>query len=113
MPVVVDSLDFTFLDAVNRILRTNGIIRGDDDEVTTFNDVQHNATLNLAKIAVQDELVEFVSDRLVPLEQTTGTMDVSSGVRTYTLASDFVQFYGHPLFYDATNNRQLYEYPGG
>ena len=113
MPVVVDSLDFTFLDAVNRILRTNGIIRGDDDEVTTFNDIQHNATLNLAKIAVQDELVEFVADRLIPLEQTTGTMSVSSGVRTYTLASDFVQFYGHPLFYDSTNNRQLYEYPGG
>jgi hypothetical protein len=113
LPVVVDSLDFTFLDAVNRILRTNGIIRGDDDEVTTFNDVQHNATLNLAKIAVQDELVEMTSDRLIPLEQTEGTLTTSVGVRTYALASDFVQFYGTPFFYDATGNRQLYEYPGG
>lgn len=113
MPVVVDSLDFTFLDAVNRILRANGVIRGDDDAIVTFSDVQHNATLNLAKIAVQDELVELTSDRLIPLEQTTGTLAVSAGARTYALASDFVQFYGHPLFYDATNNRQLYEYPGG
>lgn len=113
MPVVVDSLDFTFLDAVNRILRTNGIIRGDDDEVQTFADVQHNATLNLARIAVQDELAEMTSDRLIPLEQTEGTLSTTAGVRTYALASDFVQFYGQPLFYDADANRQLYEYPGG
>lgn len=113
MAVAVDSLNFTFLDAVNRVLRTNTVIRGDDDAITTFSDVQHNATLNLAKIAIQDELVEMTADRLVPLEQTESTLTTSAGVRTYTLAADFVQFYGTPLFYDSTNNRQLYEYPGG
>jgi hypothetical protein len=113
MPVVVDSLDFTFLDAVNRVLRTNGIIKGDDDNISTFNDLQHNATLNLAMIAIQDELVELVSDRLLPLERAEGTITTSAGVRTYSLASDFIQFYGHPLLYDSANNRHLYEYPGG
>lgn len=111
MPVTVDSLNFTFLNAVNRVLRTNGIIKGDDDNITTFSDVQHNATLNLAIIAIQDELVEATADKMIPLEQETGTLATSAGVRTYALASDFVQFYGTPLLYDG--NKQLFEYPGG
>lgn len=58
-----------FLSAVNRVLRTNNIIRGDDDAITTFSDTQHNATLNLALIAIQDELTETVADRLISYEK--------------------------------------------
>jgi hypothetical protein len=113
MAVTSDSLDFTFLDAVNRVLRTNGIIKGDDDNVTTFSDTQHNATLNLAQIAIQDELVEMTVDKAFPLERAEGTLTTSVGARIYDLASDFVQFYGDALLYDSANNRHLYQYPGG
>lgn len=113
MAVTSDSLDFTFLDAVNRVLRTNGIIKGDDDNVATFSDTQHNATLNLAQIAIQDELAEMTADKLFPLEKATGTIATSVGARVYDLAADFVQFYADALVYDSANNRQLYQYPGG
>jgi hypothetical protein len=104
----------TFLSTVNRILRTCAIIRGDTDTISTFSDVQHNASLNLAILAVQNELVRLVADRLIPAErQTSGTITTVSGTRTYSLASDFTRFYGVPHFYDSSANRQIYEYPGG
>lgn len=104
----------TFLGAVNRVLRASGILRGDDDTITTFSDTQHNAALNLAIIAVQSELGEMVSDRVIPYERASGTINTVAGTRAYALAADFVRLYGqHPFFYDATNNTQIYEWPGG
>lgn len=104
----------TFLECINRIFRQNGIIRGDTDTVATFNDTQHNASLNIAIVAVQDELVELTSDRLIPKERvTTGVITLVSNTRSYSLASDFTRFYGEPHFYRAASNRQIYEYPGG
>ncbi len=102
-----------FLAAVNRVLRTNGIIKGDDDEVTTFSDTQHNATLNLAIIAIQDELNELISDKLINYELATASITTSSGVRTYALATDFIRFYEDAFFLDSTSNNQIFEYPGG
>lgn len=100
-----------FLQGVNRVLRTNNIIRGDDDDIVTFNDVAHNATLNLAIIAIQDELMDLISDRLVNYEFATGTINTSASARTYTLASDFVQFFGLPKF--TVGSRFIIEYKGG
>ena len=71
-----------FLAAVNRVLRTNNIVRGDDDDITTFTDVAHNATLNMAIIAIQDELVEMVSDRLVDYEFASSTIATVAGTAT-------------------------------
>ena len=104
----------TFLGCVNRILRSNAIIRGDTDTISTFNDTAHNASLNLAIVATQNELAYLISDRLIPSERkTSGTVTSVSGTRTYALASDFTRFYGIPHFYDSSGNRQIYEYPGG
>ena len=100
-----------FLSAVNRVLRTNNIIRGDDDDITTFTDVAHNATLNMAIIAIQDELVEMVSDRLIDYEFASSTIATVAGTATYSLAPDFVQFFGIPKFTVAS--RFIFEYPGG
>jgi hypothetical protein len=100
-----------FLDAVNRVMRLNGIIRGDTDTVTTFNDTAHNATLNLAIVAIQDELGDLVADRLIPYELASGTITLVSGTRTYALASDFIRFYGNAFFLNGT--REVYEYMGG
>lgn len=102
-----------FLSGVNRVLRINNIIRGDDDDVATFSDVQHNATLNLAIIAIQDELVDLVSDRLISYEYATGTITTSASAANYSLASDFVQFFGLPKFTVSSSSRYLFQYPGG
>lgn len=104
----------TFLQCVNRILRICAIIRGDTDEIATFSDVQHNASLNLAIVASQDELTRLIADRLIPSErQTSGTITSVANHRTYSLASDFIRFYGFPHLYTSSQNLQLYEYPGG
>ena len=42
-----------FLGAVTRVMRINGILRGDTDAPTTFSDLQHGATIQLAQIAIQ------------------------------------------------------------
>lgn len=104
----------TFLDAVNRCLRGAGILRGDDDPVTTFSDVQHNATLNLAIMAIQAELTDLVSDSLIPYEKTSATLASVAGTRVYALESDFVRFFGkHPFLYNSADNVALYEHRGG
>lgn len=104
----------TFLECINRILRTCAILRGDTDPITTFSDVQHNASLNLAIVATQNELTRLIADRLIPAErQTSGVVTLVASTRTYALASDFLRFYGFPHFYDSSANRQIYEWPGG
>jgi len=103
-----------FVDAVNRIFRQNGILRGDTDTITTFADTAHSSTIQIAIFAVENELVELVSDRLLPKERSTsGSLSLSASTRTYSLATDFTRFYGTPHFYDATNGREIFEYKGG
>lgn len=105
----------TFLEAINRILRLSAIIRGDTDTITTFNDIAHNASLNIGILAVQNELVRLVADTLLPRERkTTGTITLSTNTRVYNLPSDFIRFYGgNASFYNATANRRVYPYAGG
>lgn len=103
----------TFLEAVNRVMRLSGIIRGDTDTVSTFNDTAHNATLNLAIVCIQDELGDLISDKMIPYEMGSGTVTLVAGTRTYSLASDFIRFYGNAFFYRSASNFEIYEYPGG
>ena len=103
-----------FITALNRVLRINGVIRGDDDALTTFSDTQHSSDIQIAQIAIQDEISEIVSERLIPYEKTSGTITLTTATRLYALESDFVRFYGdRPSFYDSTANVRSYEYPGG
>lgn len=99
------------LQAINRVLRTNNILRGDDDDIVTLTDVAHNATLNLALIGIQDELMDLVSDRFVNYELFAAQITTAAGTANYSLAPDFVQFYGIPKF--TNSNRTIYEYIGG
>jgi hypothetical protein len=102
------------LGAVNRVLRANGILRGDTDAITTFSDLQHGATLQMALLAVQDELVDLVSDKLLPYEKkTSGTVSSVASTRAYSLAADFIRFYGVARLYCTADNVEIYEYPGG
>lgn len=104
----------TLIEAVTRVFRLNGIIRGDTDAPTSLSDLQHGASINLAVVAIQDELNELVSDRLIEYEyDNTGSIVTVAGTRTYSLPTDFVRFFGVPALYVASNNVNYYEYPGG
>ena len=109
----------TFLDGVNRVLRQNAIITGDDDNITTFADLQHRASVQLAQIAIQSTITELSSDKCLPVEETDATITMVQGQRTYDLASDFVRFIEEKPFFlelDASGdseNRVMTMYPGG
>jgi len=82
----------TFLEAVNRVLRQEAILMGDDDDLTSFTQTQHAATSTLAQIAVQSELSTLVSDGYIPFEEKTATITLVTSTRTYSLAADFQVF---------------------
>lgn len=109
----------SFLDSVNRILRLNTIIGADDEDITSFDDTQHVATIQLAKAAVQSTLTELSADRILPFEEADGTITVVDGTRIYALPSDFVRFKGEKPFLlklDADSNSEnivVTQYPGG
>lgn len=109
----------TFVEGVNRVLRENTILAGDDDDITSFSDVQHKATLMLAKIAIQNTLTGLVGDHLIPYEEADGTITYVSGTRVYSLAGDFVRFVGQKPFLlelDGSSNSAnitVGMYPGG
>lgn len=104
-----------FLDAVNRLFVANGIIRGDTDPITSFSSLQHGASIGIAKVAIQDELNELVSDSMIPYEKkTTGSITTVAGTRSYALSADFIRFFGEPpLLYCSSDNVEVFEYPGG
>jgi len=107
----------TFLSAVNDVLVLDGILAGDDDDVTSFSSTQHVASIRFAKRAVQQELAALVADEMVAYEQTTDVLTVSS--RLVTLASDFVRFQDQePWLYETDSGgtekgNWIIEYPGG
>lgn len=104
----------TFLECVTRIFRQMAIIRGDTDAPTSFSDTQHNASLQIAQIAVQNELIKLTAERLIPKERdTSGAIALVNGTRTYDLASDFVRFYGIAHIYNTSDGMDIFPYPGG
>ena len=95
----------TFLEAVNRILITTGIIAGDDDEIGTFDDIQHKANINLSKIAIDMTLSWVVSEQLIPTEYADGTITYVQSQRLYDLPSNFVRFaYQNPFLLELDEN---------
>lgn len=104
----------TLIQAIARIMRAEGLIRGDTDAPTSLSDLQHGATINLAVIAVQDELNEIASDSMLPYEKdTTGSITTVAGTRSYALASNFIRFVGKAMLYCSADNFEMFEFPGG
>ncbi|MGI9569071.1 MAG: hypothetical protein ACR2PH_04885 [Desulfobulbia bacterium] len=106
-----------FLGAVNRVLVNAYIIKGDDDLLTNFNDNQHEATLRVAKNAIQTELNGLLSFFSIDYEraQSVGTLTTVVGQRTYAMPANFVRFWGdNPYLVDPANDSdRLYEWKGG
>jgi hypothetical protein len=102
----------TFLECINRILRQNTIIRGDTDTVSSFSQIQHNATVNIGIIAVQNELTNLIADRLIPRERkTSGSITTSNGIAAYDLPIDFIRFFGTAKL--KYSSQFYFEYAGG
>ena len=93
----------TFLDSVNRVLRIEGIIRGDDDNITSFSSSQHAASIESAQIAIQEEVAWLTDCATIPYERTSSTITLADGTRTYTMPSDFLRFTKEPYMYWTTS----------
>lgn len=108
----------TYLDAVNRVLRTNGFLGDDDDDLESFTTTQHQASMNVAKIAVTTTLTSLIADQLIPHEQEEANITYTVGERAYSLDCNFIRFAGIPYLreLDAEGNpttHKLWEFKGG
>lgn len=103
-----------FVTGVNRLLRTERIIKGDDDDIADFTDTQHQADIELAQLAIQNQLVECLAEELYGYEEASTSFTLTASTASYSLASDFIRFASDtPFLYDSTNNYQMFEYKGG
>jgi len=112
-----------FIDALNSVLKRNGIIQGATGDITTLtatagsSNTAHAREISTA-IDVLNEGIHHVYDLgLFPMETSTATIVGVSGTREYSKPSDYVRMAGtRPatrVFRGATNNFTLSEYPGG
>lgn len=108
-------MSMQFIDCVNRILRINGMIRGDTDTIATFADTAHNSSSQIAQIAIQQEITELSSRGKFPQQhKITSTLSMVTNQRTYSLPSDFIQLWGDvAFFYDGVAQFTILQYPGG
>jgi len=109
----------TFLDGVNRVLRSNTILAGDDADLTSFTVTQHKAHSQMAQISIQDTLTDLVADNIIPYEITDGTITYVTSQRVYTLPNDFIRFADQEPFLleldGSSNSANIFVtmYPGG
>ena len=82
----------TFLTAVNDILTQDGILAGDDDDITSFSSQQHVASIRKARLAVRNELADLMVDELFPYERASTTITTVAGTRTYATPTGFTRF---------------------
>lgn len=82
----------TFLGAINRLLRITTIIQHDDDDITSFAQTQHSATISLARQAIQHVTNDLIADHFLFPEAAQSHITTVSGTRLYSLAADFVRF---------------------
>lgn len=114
-----------YLAAVNSILVTDGVIRGDDDAITSFSDTQHVANIRWAKEAVKQELNALRAHHQWEGNRQGATLITAAGTRTYDL-SDPGSNIGAFVRFDETTpwllkvsavgeseGRRVTEYPGG
>ena len=109
----------TFLEAVNRVLRLEGILDGDDEAIETFNDNAFAAATEQAQLAIQDVLIDLMAQEFIPAEDADSTVTLATDTRVVALASDFVRFRDSNPFLlevDGSGNslgNRLEMYPGG
>ena len=106
----------TFLEAVNRVLRLEGVIMGDDDALASFADSQHAATSTMAQLSIQAQLADLIADGFIPFEDSSATITTVASTRTYTLATDFLRMQENFLEQESSGSAsgtRVGLYPGG
>ena len=108
----------TYLEAVNAILVDDGVIRGDDDAISSFSDTQHVANIRWAKKAVVQELNALRSTHQWEGMLLNATITTVADTRTYSL-SNFLRFDEEkPWLLKVTaagdsDSTRVLEWPGG
>jgi len=108
----------TFLSAVNRLLRITTLMQWDDDDITSFSQTQHGASITLARQAIQHVTNDLVGDNFLFPEEMRDTITTAANTQKYALASDFVRFKDKAPWFQQTdsgipNSQFLSEYPQG
>jgi len=103
---------FTFLQAVNLVLKRTNSIKGDAGELTSFVDTARQVDIDIARIAWNDVVHGFYSDKLFSQGVSEDTIVLVLGQREYDLAADFETF-GAERFREETDNLVMMPYRGG
>ena len=102
----------TLLDGVNELFDRANLNSSDQPALSSLTDSARQQWINVA-VQVWNEVVEELfttTKRAMPTELAEDTITLVQGQRTYTLASDLVEF-RFPLL-DETNHRYIFEFPG-
>ena len=103
----------TLLDGVNELFDRANLNSGDQPALTSLTDGARQQWINVA-VQVWNEVVEELyttTNQPMPNELAEDTITLVQGQRTYTVATDLVQF-RFPLL-DETNHHYIFEFPGG
>ncbi len=106
---------YTFLVAVNAVLKRIKIVQGDTDPLTSFSVSGIQTEIDNAKQVWNEVLHELYSYGVLTGEVAEGSITLTENEREYSLESDFEEFSGKSyqtrVFVDQTNGRKLFEYP--
>jgi len=102
---------YTFLEAMNASLKEAAVIKGADEELTTFVDAPRQHAIDLMIDSWNDAIRELYRPDVFSGETAEGTITLLTGVNEYAFETDFEVMVGNPI--DRTNVTELTPYPGG
>ena len=103
---------FTFLQAVNKVLRRVGNIQGDAGELTTFTDSAKQTDIDVCKDVWNELIHEYYSRGLFSKGTDEGQFALATDTREYPLEATFEIMAADELT-NASSNYILRPYPGG
>ena len=105
---------YSFLAAVNTVLKRIKIVQGDTDPLTSFSVSAIQTDIDNTIQVWNEVLHELYSYGVMTGEVAEGSITLTENEREYDLASDFEEFSGKShqtrVFVDQTNGRYLFEY---
>lgn len=103
---------YTFLQAVNIVLKRGGAIKGDAGELASFVDTARQIDIDQARLAWNDLIQSFYSQGLFSQGVSEDTIVLVLGQREYDLAADF-ETWGAKVMREETDNLIMLPYRGG
>lgn len=103
---------YTFLDAVNDVLKRVGSIKGDAGELSSFTESARQRDIDIAILAWNDMIHDLFTLGLFSKGSAESTFVLADGVREYDLATDFEMFAADNIR-EETKQYLLSPYPDG